>query len=493
MAPPITLEHEDGVDMTEFSGGTSSPPDIQNDISLSSSSPAYHTTTAGSVIPIAPRRSGMYVTARNLTMTVGTEKKNNVKNILSDLNFFLKPGSMVLILGSPGCGKTSIMKALACQTHDERLSGKLLFNGKEPNPDTHHRDCIYVVQEDHHMAPFTVKETFKFSADMQMPEGTTEEQKNQRVETIMKMLGLESQADTIVGNEFLRGISGGQKKRVTIGVEFVKDANLILLDECSTGLDSTTTLDLITNIKEIVTTQNVSCIVSLLQPGSEIVRLFDFLMVLSEGQMAYFGPMNSGIDYFEELGFKLPSHHNPAEFFQEIVDEPELYYAKEGEPPLKGTQQFAQAYKNSEICKKVCDDLDNNIPNPSDFKDSSHMTAYPTSTGYQILKTSLRAFKMLVSNPVVVRVRIIKSIVMGLILGSLFWDLSADQAGGNNRSGLIFFSLLFVIFGGFGSITVLTPYFALRDGHLFSVGLLDVWIAGECWKIHLLYLDGLGE
>ncbi|GAM18188.1 hypothetical protein SAMD00019534_013630 [Acytostelium subglobosum LB1] len=429
-------------------------------------------STAGPwTTPDVQPRPGMYVTARNLTSTVGSEKKKNQKNILQDLNFFLKPGSMVLMLGSPGCGKTSVFKALADQTHGEKLSGQLLFNGQLPHTDTHHHDVSYVVQEDQHMAPFTVRETFKFSADMQMRPGTTEDQKNERVDQILATLGLKSQADTVVGNEFLRGISGGQKKRVTIGVEMVKDSKLYLMDEPTTGLDSSTSLELMQYLKKKIQDDNISCLIALLQPGVEITKLFDFLMIMSGGQMVYFGPMSSAIGYFEGLGFKLPSHHNPAEFFQEIVEEPELYFEGEGEVPLRGTDAFVEAYKNSEIYRQVINDLDNNAVDPVFYKDSAELPRYPTSLWYQINLTSLRAFKMLLSNPVAVRVRIIKSIVMGLILGSLYYQLGSSMTDGNNRSGLIFFALLFVIFGGFGAITVLFEqrdvFYIQKDGKYY--------------------------
>ncbi|GAM17118.1 hypothetical protein SAMD00019534_002930 [Acytostelium subglobosum LB1] len=416
-------------------------------------------------------KNGMYVVAKGLTSTIGSAKKKTEKNILQDLSFFLKPGSMVLMLGSPGCGKTSVFKALAHQTHDERLSGTLLFNGQPAHDDTHHHDVSYVVQEDNHMAPFTVRETFKFSADLQMKPGTTDREKEERVSSILKTLGLVSQADTIVGNEFLRGISGGQKKRVTIGVEMVKDSNLILMDEPTTGLDSATSLELMEYLKQKITTDNISCLIALLQPGVEITKLFDFLMILSEGQMAYFGPMNSAIPYFESMGFQLPSHHNPAEFFQEIVDEPELYYQGEGQPPLRGTADFVSAYKNSDIYRAVINDIDHNQVDPSHFKDHSDLPCYSTPMHYQIRLTTQRAFKMLVSNPISLRVRVAKSIVMGLILGSLYYQMGLTQTDGNNRSGLIFFALLFVVFGGFGAITVLFEqrgvFYIQKDGKYY--------------------------
>ncbi|KYQ91324.1 ABC transporter G family protein [Tieghemostelium lacteum] len=416
-------------------------------------------------------KDGFNVTAKGLTVKVGSEKKKNLKNILTDLNFFLKPGSMTLLLGAPGCGKTSLFKVLAHQLHNETIEGSVLFNGSQAHGPTHHRDVGYVVQEDHHMAPFTVRETFKFSADLQMDENVTEQEKNERVDYILKNLDLTKQQDTVVGNEFLRGVSGGQKKRVTIGVELVKNPKLFLMDEPTTGLDSQTSLDLIKFMKDKVQKENMSCLIALLQPGIEITKLFDFLMIMNEGEMVYFGPMNDAIGYFEDLGFKLPTHHNPAEFFQEIVNEPELYYPGEGEPPLRGTEDFAQAYKKSEMYRQINNELANNIPNPLDYKDGTDRAKYPTTLRYQIHLTTIRAFKMLISNPIAVRMRIMKSIVMGLILGSLYWNLSTSQADANNRSGLIFFALLFIVFGGFGAIAVLFEqrevFYIQKDGKYY--------------------------
>ncbi|EGG18231.1 ABC transporter G family protein [Cavenderia fasciculata] len=444
-------------------------------------SPSFSTTTSNS-------KPGMYVSARNLSLSIGSEKKHNLKNILSDLNFFLKPGSMVLMLGSPGCGKTALMKTLANQTHGERKSGSLTFNGKPANKKTHHRDVCYVVQEDLHMPSLTVKETFQFSADLQMNEKTTDQEKKQHIDYLLNMLKLEKQADTVVGNEFLRGISGGQKKRVTIGVELVKaDAKLYLMDEISTGLDSNTTLEIIKNLKDTVRKDNISCLVSLLQPGSEITKLFDFLLILSAGHMVYFGPNSCAIPYFESFGFQLPLHHNPAEFFQEIVDEPELYYPtkkkdtlkpnqpnQEDDVPLRGTFEFSEAYKQSEIYQSILTELDMHQPNidHSLYRDSSHLQEYPTSTGKQIWMATKRAFMMMKATPMVFYMRVVKAVVMGLILGSLYLNLSNHQTDGQNRSGLLFFSLCFIVFGGFSAIPILFEsrdiFYIQRDGKYYK-------------------------
>ncbi|EGG18232.1 ABC transporter G family protein [Cavenderia fasciculata] len=455
-------------------------------------------------------KPGMYVTARNLTVQVDDEKTKAPKAILKDLNFFLKPGTLTLLLGTPGCGKTTLMKTLANQNHNETISGTLRFNGKPANDLTHHRDVCYVVQEDLHMPSLSVKETLQFSADLQMNEKTTKDEKKKHIDQLLQILQLEKQADTVVGNQFLRGISGGQKKRVTIGVEMVKsEAKLYLMDEISTGLDSCTTLEIVKALKEKVQRDNIACIVSLLQPGSEITKLFDFLMILSAGHMVYFGPNSSAIKYFESYGFKLPLQHNPAEFYQEIVDEPELYYPdskkkreksvaeqwfmsmaiintensvrfedaaadEDDDVPLRGTFEFAETYKESSICRYILAELDNRQPqvNQTLYRDSSHLTEYPTSIARQIYLVTKQEFTMMKSNPALIRTRLISHLVMGLILGSLYWQLSTYQTDGQNRSGLLFFALTFIIYGGFAAIPVLFEsrdiFYIQRDGRYYT-------------------------
>ncbi|KAM9981256.1 hypothetical protein ACTFIY_003555 [Dictyostelium cf. discoideum] len=450
-------------------------------------------STTSSYNPSNLPRTSVFVSARNLSSTVGHGK--NEKKILTDLNFFLKPGAMVLLLGSPGCGKTSLLNTLALLTSNEKITGNLLFNGKTGDPNTHHRHVSYVVQDDFHMAPLTVRDTFKFSADCQSGD-KSEKERIEIVDNVLDFLDLKHVQNTVVGDEFLRGISGGQKKRVTIGVELVKESNLLLMDEPTNGLDSSISLEMLTKIKNKVQQEKMSCLISLLQPGLEITKLFDYLMIMNQGQMSYFGPMNQAIGYFEGLGFKFPKHHNPAEFFQEIVDEPELYCgiddgssdggdngSSSGSnynyniknkasstmmmmnnnnnkiiPPLKGSDEFAMAYRKSIIYKHILEYIDSHIPDEeerSKFIDySTTLKPYSTGFGRQLSLNVKRGFKLFLGNKASIRLRLLKNVIIGFILGTLYWKLDTTQADGSNRSGLLFFSLLSFVFGGFGSISV---------------------------------------
>eukprot|EP01097_Dermamoeba_algensis_P006790 TRINITY_DN4231_c0_g1_i2.p1 TRINITY_DN4231_c0_g1~~TRINITY_DN4231_c0_g1_i2.p1 ORF type:complete len:174 (-),score=38.72 TRINITY_DN4231_c0_g1_i2:524-1045(-) len=146
-----------------------------------------------------------------------------------------------------------------------------------------------------------------------MPETASEELKDQAVDDTLAVLGLSHRADTYVENEFLRRISGGEKRRLSIGVEFVKGPNVFLLDEPTTGLDASAALDVLRHLRLIANT-GVPVLTSLLQPSYEIMELFTHVLMIAEGKVVYFGPLNEVMLYFEERGFVCPHTMNPADF-----------------------------------------------------------------------------------------------------------------------------------------------------------------------------------
>lgn len=172
-----------------------------------------------------------------------TKKKKVDKVVLDDLSFVLRPGEMTLILGGPGSGKTSIFDCLVGRRKGD-ITGTVTVNGHVPDRSTFHRSVSYCIQKDIHTPTLTVRETFEFAAALQMPETATDQQKAERVDAVLQMLGLKHQENTVIGNAVLRGVSGGEKRRASIGVEWMKDPVIFLLDEPTTGLDSAASLDI---------------------------------------------------------------------------------------------------------------------------------------------------------------------------------------------------------------------------------------------------------
>eukprot|EP01087_Luapelamoeba_hula_P008964 TRINITY_DN2282_c0_g1_i1.p1 TRINITY_DN2282_c0_g1~~TRINITY_DN2282_c0_g1_i1.p1 ORF type:complete len:1497 (-),score=261.71 TRINITY_DN2282_c0_g1_i1:27-4118(-) len=201
-----------------------------------------------------------------------------------------------------------------------KTSGRVTFNGEKLPKKFYHRDVAYITQEDIHMAALTVKETLEFSAKLQLPSTIPRRVADDRANIVMQLTGLTHRADTIVGNALMRGVSGGEKKRVTVGIECTKAAGVMLLDEPTTGLDSQAALDLM-RVLRTVADSGPPIMVSLLQPSMEMFNLFDNLMIMSGGEVAWFGPRKEALDYFYQLGhYKCHPNLNPAEFLQEIVE-----------------------------------------------------------------------------------------------------------------------------------------------------------------------------
>ncbi len=237
-----------------------------------------------------PPREKQLTVGTQLNIVAKVKEKKEELDLLHDVNFYLKPGEMTLLLGAPGrhqkrlsgvrksfqltpiapgCGKSTLLKLLASNLPHGEKKGTVLFNGQDPSQGNYKRSISFVPQSDTHIgtrlfflcslrltlidplsfrpraAQLTVKETLRFSADCQMAPWVKRADRARRVDTVLQVLGLSHRANTVVGDALLRGVSGGEKKRVTIGVEAVKDSSIFLLDEPTTGLDSSASYDVL--------------------------------------------------------------------------------------------------------------------------------------------------------------------------------------------------------------------------------------------------------
>ncbi|CAK4650963.1 unnamed protein product [Aphanomyces euteiches] len=198
--------------------------------------------------------------------------------ILYDINAKFQPGSMTLILGAPGCGKSSLLKAIAGVLRSGNIQGYVAAPG----------------QKDEHIPTLTVKETLEFAhacrnnfPNFDSTEGTA---------AIIDMLGLLGCQNTFVGDDFIRGVSGGQRRRVTLGEMLTGQCPLLLLDEYTTGLDTTVATDITQKLRTMCNTLKYTVVTALLQPPPEVFELFDNVLILAEGNMAYFGPRTKAVD-----------------------------------------------------------------------------------------------------------------------------------------------------------------------------------------------------
>ncbi|KAI5315668.1 hypothetical protein L3X38_044844 [Prunus dulcis] len=455
-----------------------------------------------------------------------TKKKH--LSILKDVSGIIKPGRMALVLGPPSSGKTTLLLALAGKLdQDLKFSGSVTYNGYEMHEFVPQRSAAYISQHDVHIAEMTVKETLAFSArcqgvgpryemlveltrrerevnikpdpdvDIFMKAIATEGQKEILVtDYILKILGLDACADTLVGDQLLRGISGGQKKRVTTGEMLVGPARALFMDEISTGLDSSTTYQIVNSVKNYVHILNGTAVVSLLQPAPETYELFDDIILLSDGQIVYQGPREQVLDFFESMGFKCPERKGVADFLQEVTSrkDQKQYWTSRDEPYRFITvKHFSEAFQSFSVGKRITEELG------APFDKTNSDPAALTTKKYGIRKVELlkacfsRELLLMKRNSFVYVFKLTQLAIMALITMTVFLriDMRRDSVtDGGIYAGALFYSFVTVMFSGMSEISMtiakLPVFYKQRDLFFPSWAYaLATWIL----KIPITFLD----
>ncbi|XP_028064174.1 pleiotropic drug resistance protein 1-like [Camellia sinensis] len=413
-------------------------------------------------------------------------------SILNDVSGIIKPCRMTLLLGPPSSGKTTLLLALAGKLDtDLKVSGRVTFNGHEMHEFVPQRTAAYISQHDLHIGEMTVRETLAFSArcqgvgsryemlaelsrrekaanikpdpdiDIFMKAIATEGQEASVVtDYILKVLGLEGCADTMVGDGMIRGISGGQRKRVTTGEMLVGPAKALFMDEISTGLDSSTTFQIVKSLRQYVHILEGTTLISLLQPAPETYDLFDDIILLSDGQIVYQGPREHVLGFFEQMGFKCPERKGVADFLQEVTSKKDQrqYWACKDEPySFVAVNEFAEAFKSFHVGQMLGDE----IAAPFD-KTQSHPAAL-TTRKYGISKKELlkactsRELLLMKRNSFVYIFKLMQVTVMALITMTLFLRTEMHRnsvTDGGIYTGAMFFTVIMIMFNGLSEISM---------------------------------------
>jgi ABC-type multidrug transport system ATPase subunit/ABC-type multidrug transport system permease subunit len=403
---------------------------------------------------------------------------------IKDVSGIIRPGTMTLVLSGPGEGKSTYLRALANRIPIS--SGRVVYNGRTYDEAQAERVDLtkmtqFVDQVDTHLPLLTVDETLDFAHQM-----TSVKYDRQRVEDIITLLGLEECRNTIIGNALIRGISGGQRKRVTTGELLVSDASVLFLDEYSNGLDSSTAEDIAKGLKKFCQKYNSSIVATLQQPTPELFAMFDRIVVLREGQVVFDGPVDDVVPYFAAMGFKAPGDVDTADFLIECLSQPrsvilrqkeeELYQQKKAgktngsnkkttKPqtidttygPIQispqaciTTEEMIDFYHATPQWKEIEGELNRDLPlaqvgsNGQESYPKLDMNNYkplvPTEQskamyglGYRLpIKDLLshvisRQFKIFIRNTATLIPRLIMAVMMGFIYGSLYWDIPEDN------------------------------------------------------------------
>ncbi|OQS00507.1 ATP-binding Cassette (ABC) Superfamily [Achlya hypogyna] len=373
-------------------------------------------------------------------------KKAEPEYILHNISTTFRPGTMTLILGPPGCGKTALLKSIAGVFHyrgakkDPRITGRVTYNGQPPRALPMENVVAFVSQKDEHIPTLTVAETIAFSHDCRSAEG---EDGAVTANAIIDGLGLRGCAQTLVGNDLIRGISGGQKRRVTIAEMLTGKESIVLLDEYSTGLDTTVTLDLTRKLRDMCTTLQYTFVCSLLQPPPEVYALFDNVILLNSGEVAYVGSRVDCAPYFLSVGYAPPPRVDEADFLQEVTTDLGQSYVVRGEdgktPRLASMpatpSAFSEAFKASKYFA---------ARHGSGEPSTGTVARKPRhSVWRKFVMVFGRQFKLVKRDTRFNRVRVGQNTGFGLIIGSLFWQLGFGASTVPSKVGLVFLTILF--------------------------------------------------
>ncbi|GLT82163.1 hypothetical protein SLE2022_005710 [Rubroshorea leprosula] len=264
------------------------------------------------------RGKGIYLVWEDLNVVLPNFGNKPTKRLLQGLNGFVEPGRIMAIMGPSGSGKSTLLDSLAGRlSRNVVMTGNILLNGKKRRLD--YGVVAYVTQEDVMLGTLTVKETIAYSAHLRLPNNLTREEINDIVNGTIMSMGLQDCADTVIGNWHLRGISGGEKKRLSIALEILTMPQVLFLDEPTSGLDSASAFFVIQTLRSIAQ-EGRTVISSIHQPSSEVFALFDDLFLLSGGETVYFGEAKMALEFFAEAGFPCPRKRNPSDHFLRCIN-----------------------------------------------------------------------------------------------------------------------------------------------------------------------------
>ncbi|XP_050220408.1 pleiotropic drug resistance protein 3-like [Mercurialis annua] len=407
-------------------------------------------------------------------------------NILKDVNGVIKPRRMTLLLGPPGCGKTTFLLALSGKlNHSLKIKGDISYNGYKLQEFIPQKTSAYISQNDMHIPDMTVREIVDFSAQCQgtgtraeiLKEVSRREKQagivpdidvdaymkaisiqglksNLQTDYILKILGLDFCADTMVGDAMKRGISGGQKKRLTTGEMIVGPAKALFMDEISNGLDSSTAFQIVSCLQHLVHITDATALISLLQPAPETFDLFDDVILMAEGKIVYHGPRLSVCKFFEDCGFMCPERKGVADFLQEVIsrkDQGQYWYRADEPYSYFSVNQFVKKFNESQLGKELNEELSKPLEKSENHKSALSFRKYSLPMLDMFKACARREFLLMKRNSFIYvfktgQLVILSAFAMTVLLGS---RLSVDVLHANDYLGAMFFALILLLVDGF--------------------------------------------
>ncbi|KMT04581.1 hypothetical protein BVRB_8g182370 [Beta vulgaris subsp. vulgaris] len=361
------------------------------------------------------------------------------KLLLNDISGEAKEGQIMAVMGASGSGKSTLIDALAGRISKESLKGSVTLNEHEVlRSSTNILKSIsaYVMQDVLLFSGLTVEETLMFSAQLRLPRTLSKSKKRARVHGLIDQLGLTHAAQTVIGEKGHKGVSGGERKRVSIGIEIIHDPAILLLDEPTTGLDSTSAF-LVASVLQNVARSGRIVILSVHQPSTRILSVVDHLIVLSDGQTVYSGSPSNITEFFAACNHPISEDENKAEFVLDLISE--LKDSPGGITSLVKFNKSIQARNNSpqELAtnSSVSDAVNARISQGKLLTSSKILLKFANPFWFEIYSLAERSLINSKRLPKSFVFRFSAVLLAAAMLATVFWRLDDSSKGAQERLG----------------------------------------------------------
>eukprot|EP00741_Cyanophora_paradoxa_P023327 tig00000254_g22534.t1 len=378
---------------------------------------------------------------RNISFTVKT--KNGPRKILDNVSGAVRPGELLAIMGPSGSGKTTMLDFLADRLTGD-ITGEVLVNGR-PRDGSFKRLASYVPQEEFFFGSLTVRETLMFSARLNLPDSLSAEEKRKRVDAVVQALGLGVCADTKIGSPFFRGISGGQKRRLSMGIEIITDPSIILLDEPTSGLDSAAAAAVVEGMRHLAADgRTVLCTIH--QPESEVFNMFDRVLILSTGKMIYQGPTQELVSYMDRVMREpCPSFVNPSDHALRLVNI-DFLEPQDLEQGRQRIASYVQAFQTSSQYQDLMATVDRVKAETHGGAAQTKISTYRTGVFTQTAVLTHRNILNNMRNPAIFWIRLAMYLMLSILVGTCFVNVGVEDRAVQNRASVMWYINSFFVF-----------------------------------------------
>ncbi|XP_059669790.1 ABC transporter G family member 20-like [Cornus florida] len=375
-------------------------------------------------------------------------KAGNMKVLLNDISGEAREGEIMAVLGASGSGKSTLIDAIANRISKESMKGSVTLNGEVLESKLAKVISAYVMQDDLLFPMLTVEETLTFSAEFRLPQTLSKSKKKARVQALIDQLGLRNAAQTVIGDEGHRGVSGGERRRVSIGIDIIHDPIVLFLDEPTSGLDSTSAFMVVKVLQRIAQSGSI-VIMSIHQPSYRILNLVDRMIFLSRGQTVYSGSPAGLPQFFAEFGHPILGNEDRAEFALDLI--------RELEGSTGGTKSIVEFNKSRQINKHVHNQSNGGMK--ISLKDaisasisrgklmsgttnvSSNFPTFANPFWIEVIVIAKRSLTNSWRSPELFGIRLGAVLVTGIMLATIFWRLDNSPKGVQERVGFFAFAM----------------------------------------------------